>query len=407
MLGLRASAANISPLAAEPDWTALEKYQETITHDEFVRLLREVYCTRGVSESLIRVEPGAAQILRNGETQEWFTLRFAADEASARPAPHHWKAPTKLSRVSRFRELKGVHIALDPGHIGGSWARMEERWFQVGDSKPITEGDMTLLVAKILAPKLRALGAKVSFVRSKAAPATSKRPADLDAVSKNILLRAGDPAPREDYSGPADPEKEHSVRWHSELLFYRNSEIRQRAKLVNETLKPDLVLCLHFNAEAWNDPTKPTLVDHNHLHILINGSYLPPELEFDDVRFEMLERLLSRVHRVEFGLADTVAQAMARRTRLPPYQYTTENVTKVGGSGYVYLRNLLATRLYQAPVIYFEPYVMNSDEAFWRIQEGDYAGIRNVNGTNRPSIYREYAAGIVDGLIEYYRDLRN
>ena len=98
---------------------------------------------------------------------------------------------------------------------------------------------------------------------------------------------------------------------------------------------------------------------------------------------------------------------MARRTQLPPYEYTTENVTKVGTTGYVYLRNLLATRLYHAPVIYFEPYVMNSDEAFWRIQAGDYAGIRNVNGTNRPSIYREYAAGVVDGLIEYYRAVRN
>ncbi len=264
---------------------------------------------------------------------------------------------------------------------------MEERWFQVGDSKPVTEGDMTLLVAKILAPKLRALGAKVSFVRDKTQPATSKRPADLEEVSKKILLRAGDAHPREDYAGPDDPEKEHTVRWHNELLFYRNSEIRQRAELVNKEIKPDLVICLHFNAEAWNEPTKPTLIDRNHLHALINGSYLPPEIEFDDERFEMLERLLSRTHAEEVGLAETVAQAMARRTQLPPYQYTTENVTPIGTSGYVYLRNLLATRIYNAPVIYLEPYVMNSDEVFWRIQEGDYDGIRNVNGRNRPSIY--------------------
>ena len=50
---------------------------------------------------------------------------------------------------------------------GGNWARMEERWFQVGDSKPIQEGDMTLLVAKLIAPKLRKVGAPVSFVRDK------------------------------------------------------------------------------------------------------------------------------------------------------------------------------------------------------------------------------------------------
>jgi hypothetical protein len=49
---------------------------------------------------------------------------------------------------------------------------------------------------------------------------------------------------------------------------------------------------------------------------------------------------------------------------------------------------------------------MNSDEVFWRVQEGDYEGLRNVNGTERPSIFREYATSIVDGLVEYYRDAR-
>ncbi len=31
----------------------------------------------------------------------------------------------------------------------------------------------------------------------------------------------------------------------AERLFYRTAEIRARARLVNESLKPDLVLCLH------------------------------------------------------------------------------------------------------------------------------------------------------------------
>ena len=43
---------------------------------------------------------------------------------------------------------------------------MEERWFQVGDTKPVQEGDLTLQVARLLAPRLRELGAKVSFVRN-------------------------------------------------------------------------------------------------------------------------------------------------------------------------------------------------------------------------------------------------
>lgn len=399
-----AQAENVSPLGKSPNWSALEKYQETITREEFVRLLETVYCTRGVDEALIQTDAETARIVIDKEEGKWFTLRFAKDTSSAKRIPRNWRPASALPAAPESRPLAGLKIALDPGHIGGSWARMEERWFQVGDSKPIQEGDMTLRVAKILKPKLEKLGAKVSLVRSKAQPVTSTRPKDLTAVSRKILLRAGQTEPRKDFDGPADPQKELTLRWQNEILFYRNSEIRQRASLVNKKIKPDVVLCLHFNAEAWDDPKNPTLVDRNHLHLLVNGSYLPPELEFDDVRFEMIRRLLSRTHEEELGLAERLAATMAQRTQLPPYQYTTENVGRIGASGYVYARNLLATRLYDSPVMYFEPYVMNSDEVFWRIQEGDYEGIRNVNGTDRPSIYREYADGVVDGLVEYYRE---
>ncbi len=400
---LAAAAPNISPLGNVPDWSSLEQYQGTITRDEFKRLLETVYCPRGISGNLLQLEAEVVRIRIDREQESWFTLRFAKDEGARKPVPRAWRPLEALPRAPAGRELEGLKIAIDPGHIGGSWAQMEERWFQVGDSEPIKEGDMTLHVAKLLAPRLRKLGATVSLVRDKPEPVTPKRPNDLSEVSRKILLRAGNPKPRDDYDGPADPQKDQTLRWQNELLFYRNSEIRQRAAIVNNDLRPDVVLCLHFNAEGWDDPKNPKLIDRNHLHMLVNGSYLDAELEFDDVRFEMLKRLLSRTYAEELPLSEKLAETMARRTHLPPYEYTTPNVVKVGTTGYVYARNLIATRLYHAPVIYFEPYVMNSDEVFWRIQEGDYDGIRNVNGTDRPSIYREYADGVIDGLVEYYR----
>ena len=266
---------------------------------------------------------------------------------------------------------------------------------------------MTLLVAKMVAERLRALGARVSFVRDKTEPVTPYRPADFTEAARAILRANGTENPSEEFQGPDDPLREQSVRWQSEILFYRTSEIRERARLVNSKLRPDLVLCLHFNAEAWGDERNPTLTDKNHIHILVNGSYLPAELEFDDVRFEMLHRLLTRTYDGEIKVADVSATAMAKKTGLPAYEYTTDNVTKVGTSGYVYARNLVATRHYRCPVVYFEPYVMNSNEVFARVQAGDYEGTRAINGVERPSIYREYADGVVDGLVEYYEAQRN
>jgi hypothetical protein len=311
-----------------------------------------------------------------------------------------------LPPLKKADVLTGLKIALDPGHIGGKWAKMEERWFKSGDAAPVEEGVMTLRVAKLLAEKLRAHGAQVSFVRDKTEPVTPYRPAQFKETARGVLRASGTENPSEDFQGPDDPAKEKSIRWHSEILFYRTSEIRERARRVNTKLRPDVVLCLHFNADEWGDEKNPTLVERNHLHLLVNGSYLPPELESDDERFEMLRRLLSRASDEEIKLADVTARAVATKTGLPPYEYTKDIVTKVGTSGYVYARNLAATRLYQCPVVYFEPYVMNSVDTFARVQAGDYDGVRMVNGIERPSIYREYVDGVVDGLVEYYRAAR-
>lgn len=395
-----------TPIADPPNWKALAKFQKTITHDEFGQLLRGVYCTHGISEGLIRVDPDVACILTDRDAQTWLTLRFATDERKRKAVPRNWRPAQALPRTKKAGVLSGLKIALDPGHIGGEWAKMEERWFKSGDAPPVEEGEMTLRVAKMLAVKLRALGARVSFVRDKQEPVTPFRPKDFREAAREVLKAGGTENPREEFDGPDDPLKDQTVRWQSEILFYRGSEIRQRARRVNFTLRPDVVLCLHFNAEAWGDERNPTLSDKNHLHLLVNGSYSPPELEFDDVRFEMLQHLLSRAYDEEIKIADTTAATLAKKTGLPPYQYTTDNVTKVGTSGYVYARNLVATRLYQCPVVYFEPYVMNSREVFARIQAGDYEGTRPISGVERPSIYREYVDGVVEGLVEYYQSAR-
>lgn len=398
---------NLGILGARPRWDVLEHYQKTITHDDFARLLQTAYCTHGIAPDLVMIDDQSARILTNRASQHFFTLRFAKDQASCEHVPRLWRTARSLPRMKADKPLSDLRIALDPGHLGGKWAKMEERWFQVGDSAPVQEGDLALRVARMLAVRLRELGAKVSFVRSSNEPVTSKRPDDFRELARKILIKNGVPQPRPDVLDLNDPAKEQTIRWQSEILFYRYSEIRRRAVLVNTKLHPDLVLCLHFNAEGWGDPKNPTLIDHNHLHLLVSGSYLKDELELDDERFEMLRKLLSRAYDEELLLADSIAGAMAKETQLPAYEYpTTLTTTKVGSTGYVYVRNLLATRLYRCPVVYCEPYVMNSRDAFARIEAGDYDGTRNINGAERKSIFREYADSVADGLAEYYRKAR-
>jgi hypothetical protein len=315
-------------------------------------------------------------------------LRFSPEGLESTP-PRYWRPVSALLPAPADRPLEGLKIAIDPGHIGGRWGKMEERWFQIPGNLPVQEGDMTLKVAELLKPRLERLGAAVTMVRDKTEPVTAIRPEMLRDEARHSTS-GGDIAKL------------------AERLFYRTAEIRARAKRVNEIIKPDLVLCLHFNADAWGDPNNPTLVPANHFHMILNGGYTDDEVALEDQRHDLLTKLLEGVHAEETGLATYAAAAFVEKTGIPPYLYKPEakNSRNVEGNPYLWARNLLANRLYRCPVVYYEPYVMNSLEDHARIQAGDYEGLREIAGKLRPAILREYADTVALGLERYYREKR-
>lgn len=392
----------LSVLAKQPDWSDLAPFQKTITRAEFLRLLETVYAPNGAWKDCIDMGRSSARIHQPGSGETDFSLEFASDSGNAQPVPRYWASPG-TRKVVPGKPLTGYIIALDPGHIGGRWARMEERWFKIGDAQPVMEGEMVWLTAQHLAQRLTAMGANVVFVRKQGEPVTTERPRTLRRAARAELEREGVTNPRYSYDGPNDPNKTESIQWQSELLFYRISEIRARAQRVNKIIKPDLTICLHCNAEEWGDPAHPQLTDKNHLHLLVNGNYHSGELGLADIRHEMLLKLLSRSAGVEQFLSQRVASSLAAATGLPPYEYRNGK-GRATESPYVWTRNLLANRLYLSPVVYCEPYVMNSQEVFDRVQLGDYEGVKPINGVNRKSIYREYADAVAEGVAGYFAE---
>lgn len=408
-LGNLGAQDRISPLSAPPDWSRLEAYQETISREDFAEALTTFYSIGDSYKHTIKLHEDHAQI-QTGEDQ-WMKLKFRQDD-SVKKAPglkRYWRSMKALRPgLTESQPLKGVRIALDPGHLGGPWARMEERWYTMDDGgKPVTEGDLTLQVAKLLQPRLEKLGATVLSVRTSTEPTTKRRPKDFVAIARADLKRMGIEDPDLTYPPDALPGvRRKTVQWHSEKYFYRLSEIRERANLVNTKLKPDLTLCLHFNAEGWGDPSEPAFVPRNHLHFLINGAYSVYELGLHDERLQMLLRLLQRTHDTELLLAEGVAPSVARHTQLPAFNYLTNNVKRPSKNPYVYARNLLANRLFECPVLYFEPYVMNCEDVYARVQAGFYEGEREVNGFKRISIFHEYVEGTVEGLVTYFTEMK-
>jgi len=360
----------LAPLGSRPDWSQLDRFQRTITRGEFLRRLDQIYAKGGGWKRWIASNSDFALLDTGGKT---YALEFAKKVRTPPGAIFPWKRRGELSQPALFSEspLAGLHIALDPGHIGGEFAEIEERHLNYGDHEPIEEGTMTLLTAQHLKKRLESLGAKVSLVREKNEPVTELRPGDF-----------------------TDRDRKSA-----EKLFYRTAEIRARAELVNQVIQPDLVLCLHYNASG-----SPVALPGQNFHIILNGAYHASEVAREDERFEMLQHLLAGTIDEELPLARKMTAVFLEQTKLPIYEYRPNHpyATKLGEA--IWARNLLANRLYQCPVIFLEPYTMNSTEFIARYRAGDYPGLRLVDGEMRRSVYREYAKAVADGLVAYYRE---
>ena len=250
-------------------------------------------------------------------------------------------------------------------------------------------------VAKKLDAILSSHGAEVFLVREKSEPVTSKKPKDFAKEAEEWIAGRG-------LAHLKKEEKDKLIKKRREMLFYRVSEIHARAKLVNEKIRPNLVVCLHLNASAWKDPEKKELSETNDYHVLVNGCYMGGELALDDQRFEMMYRLLNGWHELEQKVAENVSVALAEATGLPPFSYRGPNALKIGKVEGVWARNLLANRLYRCPVVFLEPYRANSKGAYERIKAGTYDGTREIGGLSRISLVDEYARAVAEGLKRNY-----
>lgn len=378
----------LSDLANPPQWNTLKAFHHTLTKKEFKYLLKNLYTTDSTWKKWIHFDKNKVFFSTHSlDSRFTLSLSLASQIHDKQAPPRSWKMLQELPPAPQGLPLQGYRIALDPGHIGGLYAKMEERWFTFEHGMPVMEGAMTLLVAKHLQKSLEALGAQVFLLRKHNAPINPHSPRFYYAQARKL-------------SSSKNPQY---LRKLAEKLFYRTGEIRARASKL-ASLDADLVLCLHFNAESWQDPNHPTFVTHNHYHVLTFGALTSREFLYDDQRYEMLLKLLNGSAFVEEEIGSAIAHSLEKHTHLPPYIYqnASHRVRKVSTHPALWARNLLANRLYSQPTLFLEPYVMNHKDTYLRVQAGDYDGLKPINQqAPRPSIYREYAAAVTQALLRY------
>jgi N-acetylmuramoyl-L-alanine amidase len=373
------AAAKLTDLADPPDWSRLDSFQKSISKQEFLRQLNEVYCPRKSWWSpWIEIEENRARIRKKAGSDDWYDLQFLESNE------------TSNFSLSRF-QLSGSKILIDPGHIGGDFSEMEGRHFAIGDDEPVKEGDLALLVALKLKSELQKKGAIVSLSRKQNKPVSQKRPQDFKELAQTWFSRM------EWLQKLSEEERSKRIQKRQELYFYRVSEIMVRSEIIRKS-QPDLVLCIHLNAAPWPDPDNKSLVTRNDYHVLVNGCYMGGEVAYDNQRFEMIWRVVNRWAGKERLIAEHMSQAFAQETGLPAFAYKGPNALKIGEVEGVWARNLLANRIYEAPVVFLEPYIANSEEVYQRIQMVDSVDEEINKNQKGRSIVKEYVDAVLLGL---------
>lgn len=380
-------------LTAELDWGRLEQAASRMTTDRFSELLSQVYSPDGGIIDYLEYDGATVRVYSSTAhtSAPLSVLRFGDEDA----------APYRLPvSDDPALPLKGWKIALDPGHIGGAWAWMEERFFYVNRSDwAVQEGAMNLYVARLLKPELEAMGAEVCLVRDQLEPVTDLRAGDFIEQAKEEVGATGD------IRFPDMPDlfrtavTADAVRRRSEMRFYRTAEIAARADKINQEIQPHLTLCIHFNATGYGD--ERTLYDENGLAIFVYGNVLQGELASDEQKYFMLSKLFEQSHDAEVQVAQGMQKSWRAIAGLKPaYRAQGGNMVPVDEAFYIYTRNLAANRQFRGPVVFLEPYFMNNRTVYQRIQAGDYEGERVFGNQWLPSIFREYVAAVKAGLLE-------
>jgi hypothetical protein len=409
--------AELAELLADPtpaQWRELSRFDLALTRRDFETRLDRVFDPgHGLRPYLRMSEDSVAIYAAPGGAGEAAALvRFAPSRDAVRPAPVDFRTPGQfrgLPSPAGGQPLSGLRVAIEPADIGGRWARMEDRSVEFRGYGLINEGDLNLVVGRLLAERLSMLGASVFLVRDRAEPILAAKPEELGALAEDVMRNRPWLLPesfrRLTAVLPAGSPRRLQVA--EEMLLTKTLETRARVALVRGSFKPDITIVVQHNATP--DSTEGRLNPINRNIFFVNGAYTPDELAEPEQRFRLLTKVLEDTTPAETAVAAAIAARFKKATGFGPVLYGNSANTRLvlPDDPYVVARNLAFNREHDGPVVVTEPYFMNQAETLARLLAGDYAGERIVAGKARVSIYREYAGCVSGGLLDAYRGARD
>jgi hypothetical protein len=315
--------------------------------------------------------------------------------------------PPSAARDSN--NLRGVRIAIDPGHFGITRedADIERKFLHFttapGDTVQLYESSLTFATAMVLAGRHRALGAEVAITRNQAGHTSfdctyrewlrihKRRVLDSLVAIKKI------PEARRSALMRMDPKKFYHE-------YFRDAEILNRAARIN-SIRPDATVIIHYNVDERNAPWKRT-TKKNYTMAFIPGAFTPSDLQKEDNRTHLVRWLISPDFEASRMLAGLTVKYFNRNLGVrvataADAVYLKSNCLYARVPG-VYCRNLVLCRTVNSPLVYGESLYQDNEEECKGLMRCDL----DLYGVKTNSRVEKVAESYFEALVEFFKASR-
>lgn len=313
-----------------------------------------------------------------------------------------------IKRADAPKSLKGMKIAIDPGHIGGAYhmGETESRCMtlEIDSAKQIelVEGNLSFFTAIILKQKLDSMGAQVMLTRSDTGVSSLgitffewkkkiKNKAYVDSLADNNLIS--------DKGLLLLKKHLDDKKLFSEV--FASLDMANRAKKIN-AFQPDITVVIHYNVNeknlGWNRTT-----DKDYVMTFVPGCVTAEDMNKLAGRLNFLRLLLSNDIENSVKLSSAVVKKLSTKLNVTIAQksdatYLSQACLSTPQKG-VYSRDLALTRLIKGTLVYGEPlYQDNNQECLLLTAKDDMVGGFSVS--KRIELVAE---AYFEGIVEYIK----
>lgn len=367
---------HIAQTEAQPSFADFEKYQKTLDVKQIKERLT-VLENNGACASFYKLTKDAFILYATPHDKQINNPEFILNLGSL-PHPEPLKfIPTKNNQ----QPLVGLRVALDPGHVGGSLARTEERYIdldiQTADgikTVQFDEGTIAVATAHILEKMLTKLGATVMLTKSE--PGQSVYHTDFETW----------------YALYPDKSKSRSTVFRS---VYNQLDLIARAEKIN-AFNPHIALMIHYNGGDREANGKNIPAFRNYSLTFIPGSFMASEMITPEARYEFVRLLVTDALQQSEALSRIIADELATELTVPvldtKFYIPTQTIYRAPG---VYARNLALTRRVHSTLCYGESLIQDNPDEAKRLAQTDFVMGDIVTSSRVAQVAYAYFKGIL------------